>query len=135
MQLYSLMFCNYVTCKVLVITLCLAQECFNFVLLIFVEHCLKQQKFFSQEARIIHYSPAYSPAHHTFGTVHEKWIISACVYCYEKNNIPHRFQEIIRGDVNIPESRIKKSSWETFVTCLLNVCNKSQKAICTVKPL
>ena len=38
----------------------------------------------------------------------------------------------IRGDVKIPHSRMTKTCWETLVTCLWNVCEKSQKAIFTI---
>ena len=49
----------------------------------------------------------------------------------------------LRGGVKIPDSRMTKTWWETVVTCLGNVCDKSQRPfvqpvegirlLCTVK--
>ena len=38
----------------------------------------------------------------------------------------------LREDIKIPHSTMTKTYLETLATCLLNVCDKSQKAICTI---
>ena len=37
-----------------------------------------------------------------------------------------------REEVKIPHRKMTKTGWETLVTCLWNVCDRSQKAICNM---
>ena len=56
-----------------------------------------------------------------------------CRTCNKKKGfLTSQLSFILRGDVKIPHSRMTKTCWETLVTCLLNVRDKSQKAICTI---
>ena len=43
----------------------------------------------------------------------------------------HLFRQEIMGDSKIPRSWMTETCWEILVTCLRNVRDKSQKAICT----
>ena len=40
--------------------------------------------------------------------------------------------DTLMGDFKIPHSRMTKTCCETLVTCMRNVCAKSQEAICTI---